>query len=81
MCRLPSVCSLDAVCCAHRGRVLHNVLCFNVQVVVIRVHIPTLERILVDAFDSIGYRIYDKTKAVGYVDPEKEDANAYNRLD
>ena len=32
------------------------------KVVTIRAHIPTLERILIDAFDTIGYRIYDKTK-------------------
>jgi hypothetical protein len=33
------------------------------KVVTIHVDIPTLERILIDAFDTIGHRIYDKTKA------------------
>ncbi len=47
-------CTIKSVCIA----------CFlmDVQVVTIHVDIPTLERILIDAFDTIGYRIYDKTK-------------------
>lgn len=35
------------------------------KVVTIRVNIDVLEHTLIDAFDTIGYRIYDKTKKKG----------------
>jgi hypothetical protein len=43
------------------------------KVVTIRVHIPTLERILVDAFDTIGYRVFDKTKLARKAPAEAEE--------